>query len=238
MAGSMWPGELALDKCVSIGDQECIRVVGISESRRPLANFRSAGGEIFKPYAQAGIAIAPHAILIRTRGPAAEALSTIAAAARSAAPNEPLININIQLSEDLAGAQARSWRAGQTIFSLFGAVSLLLASLGLYAILAFSVRQRISEIGIRMAVGATTWDIVRHVLRQGLLLVAAGWLLGIGAALLLAKYIEKLLFQVKGVDTGSLIIASLIVLAAGIAGCLIPSIRAARVDPVMALRHE
>jgi predicted permease len=236
MAAAMWPGEPALDKCVSMGPQKCIRVVGISESRRRSAAFRSADGEIFVPYAQAAITTVPHAILIRTRGPAIDTVSTIATVARNTASQFSFMDI--RPTEDLADTQARSWRLGRTIFSLFGSVSLLLASMGLYAILSFSVRQRTSEIGVRMAMGATMWDILQHVLRQGLLLVAAGWLLGIGAALLLMKYIEKLLFQIKSIDIASLIFTSLIVLMAGVAGCLIPSIRAANVNPVVALRRE
>jgi putative ABC transport system permease protein len=238
MAGRMWPGEQAVGKYVEEGlDSKVVfRVVGVSESRRTAASFPNTTGEVFVPFAQAGTTAVPGMILIRTKGSAADAVPLISAAVRDAVPNLPYISV--QPAEDLVDVQTRSWRVGQKIFSVFGAVSLLLACLGLYAVLAYSVRRRISEIGVRMALGATAWDILQLVFRQGLLIVAAGWLLGIGASLFLAGQIEKLLFQVKPVDPISFIFASFFVLAAGIAGCFLPSIRAARVDPAVTLRHE
>ena len=235
LANIMWPGEPAVGKYVSAGST--FRVVGICESRRSSAAFQRPSGEAFVPLAQAGITDVPRAILIRTRRTPRPAQPRLLQPWSEALPRR-LPFISVQPLGDLVDIQTRSWRVGRTMFSAFGAVSLLLASLGLYAILAFSVRQRISEIGVRKTIGATTLDILQLVFRQGLQLVALGWMLGIGTALLLTKYIEKLLFRVEPIDTVSFVFASLFVLAAAVAGCVIPSIRAARMDPVVALRHE
>jgi putative ABC transport system permease protein len=238
MVDRMWPGEQAVGKYVEEGlaSKVVSRVVGVSESRRTAASYPDTVGEVFVPFAQAATTAVPGMILIRTKEPAADAAPLIAAAIRGAVPGLPYFSV--QPAGNLVDIQTRSWRVGRKIFSAFGAVSLLLACLGLYAVLAYSVRRRISEIGVRMALGATAWDILHLVFRQGLMLVSAGWLLGIGAALFLAGQIERLLFQVKPVDTVSFIFASFFVLAAGIAGCLLPSIRAARVDPAVTLRLE
>ncbi|MGA2261270.1 MAG: ADOP family duplicated permease [Acidobacteriota bacterium] len=237
LARAMWPDEPAVGKCVFYyGAPTCTRIVGISESRRISANIPGFRGESFIPLAQAGEETVPQLILIRSRTAVSKALPGIAAVIRGALPNLPFVDI--RPLEELADAQARSWRLGRTIFSLFGTVALLLASVGLYAVLAFSVRQRVPEIGVRIALGATPGDVLRLVFRHALILVAAGWFLGIGAALIASKYIEKLLFQVTPTDTRTFISSSAILLITGIAGCLIPAVRAARVDPVVALRHE
>ena len=233
MAETMWPGEPSVGKYVSAG--YTYRVIGVCQSRRASAGYKRSGGETFVPLAQAARSI-PQSILIRTRGPAAGAVKSIAAVVRGEVPNLPFIDV--QPVEGLVDDQTRSWRVGRSMFSAFSVVTVLLAALGLYAVLAFSVRRRVSEIGVRMAIGATTTDIVRLVFRQGLWIAAAGWVLGVGAALWLTKYVEKLLFQVEPLDPLTFTIASLIILTAAVAGCLLPSIRAARVDPVVALRHE
>ena len=120
-------------------------------------------------------------------------------------------------------------------FSLF---ALLLACLGIYGILSFRVAQRTREIGVRMALGATLRDVIALVVQQGLTLVLVGGVLGVGAALIAARLVASLLYGVTPADpfTFGAVICVLVVVAS--AACWLPACRAAKVDPMEALRHE
>jgi ABC-type antimicrobial peptide transport system permease subunit len=155
---------------------------------------------------------------------------------RSAVNDLPFVNV--RPLEDLSDEQTRSWRLGRLMFGAFGVVAMAMAAIGLYAVLVFHARQRTAEIGVRLALGATRADILRLVMRQGLTLVAAGLALGAVTAFALADRIQGLLFDVSATDLATFVVASAAILAAGIAGCLVPAARAARVDPVVALRTE
>ena len=124
------------------------------------------------------------------------------------------------------------------LFLVFAAISLLLASVGLYAVVAHSVDQRTQEIGIRTAMGATGRDILALVLRQGMLPVGMGLIIGLAAALALTPILKSQLVNVSPADPITIIIASITLLVFGTLGCWIPARRAMRVDPVVALRHE
>ncbi len=124
------------------------------------------------------------------------------------------------------------------LFLIFAAIALLLASIGLYAVIAHSVSHRTQEIGIRMAVGATARDILKLVFRQGMLPLGIGLIIGLAASLAVNRVLKSELVQVSPTDPLTLFIASATLVLAATLGCLIPARRAMRVDPVVALRHE
>ncbi len=124
------------------------------------------------------------------------------------------------------------------LFLIFAAIALLLASIGLYAVVAHSVSQRSQEIGIRMAIGATARDILRLVFLQGMLPLAIGLAIGLAASLAVNRLLESQLVQVSPADPITLVVASATLVLSATLGCLIPARRAMRVDPVVALRHE
>ncbi|HEY7187980.1 MAG TPA: FtsX-like permease family protein [Vicinamibacterales bacterium] len=124
------------------------------------------------------------------------------------------------------------------LFLVFAAIALLLASIGLYTVVAHSVSQRTQEIGVRMAVGADARDILTLVGRQGLLPSAIGLIIGIGASLAVNRLLASELVQVSPSDPVSLAVASAALIGSATLGCLIPARRAMRVDPLVALRHE
>jgi putative ABC transport system permease protein len=124
------------------------------------------------------------------------------------------------------------------LFLIFAAIALLLASIGLYTVIAHGVSQRTQEIGVRIAIGATARDIFKLVFRQGMLLVGIGLIIGLIASLGVNQLLKSMLVQVSPADPITLAVASVVLIVAALAGCLIPARRAMRVDPVIALRHD
>ncbi len=124
------------------------------------------------------------------------------------------------------------------LFLIFAAIALLLASVGIYAVVAHSVSRRTPEIGIRMAIGATARDVLQLILRQGMPPVAIGLTIGLAASLALNRLLKAELVQVSPSDPLTFVVASGTLISAAMLGCLIPARRAMRVDPAVALRHD
>jgi ABC-type antimicrobial peptide transport system permease subunit len=124
------------------------------------------------------------------------------------------------------------------LFLIFAAIALLLASIGLYTVIAHAVSQRTQEIGVRMALGGTPRDILNLVLRQGMLPLGIGLVIGLVASLAVNQLLKSMLVQVSPADPIALLAASAVLIVAALLGCVIPARRAIRVDPVDALRHE
>jgi ABC-type antimicrobial peptide transport system permease subunit len=124
------------------------------------------------------------------------------------------------------------------LLAAFAGIALLLATIGVYGVLAFAVGQRTKEIGVRIALGATWSNILQLVLTQGVRLIALGLVLGLGGYFALSTLIRKLLFSVETTDYAALIIAPATLALVALAACLIPARRATKVDPIVALRAE
>ena len=168
---------------------------------------------------------------------APEALSAaVRAAVLALDPDQPVFDfktLEARVEESLLRR-----RSPMVLLSVFAAVALLLASLGIYGVLAFSVGQRTSEIGIRLALGATRGNILGLVLRQGSGLIALGLVAGLAGYFSLSVVIAQLLFGVAATDPATLVLAPLTLALVALAACLIPARRATRVDPMVALRAE
>jgi ABC-type antimicrobial peptide transport system permease subunit len=121
---------------------------------------------------------------------------------------------------------------------MFAAIALMLASIGLYAVIAHSVIQRTQEIGIRTALGATPRDILSLVFKEGMLPVGVGLFLGLAAALTVTPILKSQLVRVSPTDPTTLVIASAVLAVAATLGCWIPARRAIHVDPLVTLRHD
>jgi len=140
--------------------------------------------------------------------------------------------------EDLVDGQRRSWELGATKLVAFGALALLVAAVGLYGVIAYTVAQRMHELGVRIALGAQQRDVVRLVVGQGVSFAIAGVVIGLSVALVTARWIQPLLFQQSATDPLTYGAVGAIILIVALIASAIPARRATRADPNVALRAD
>ena len=166
--------------------------------------------------------------------------SAVAAAARAEVlrldPSQPIANV--RTLEEIVSVSVAQPRLIARLLAVFAAVALILAAIGIYGVVAYSVSQRTREIGIRMALGATPGTIVRLIVGHGAMLAGAGIAVGVPAALLLARGMKSMLFETPPSDPATVAGVALVLTATAIAACLVPLRKALRVHPSEALRSE
>jgi putative ABC transport system permease protein len=242
-ARRLWPGQDPLGRRIAAasfffaGGDSAAEVVGIAWDVRYGAFEAEAEAEpdLYYPALQASFG-GTGMIFIRTQGDPLAMLETVRREIHAIDPHIPLYNI--MTMEQRAGAALARPRFATTLLGAFAAIALLLAAIGLYGVLAFSVAQRTREIGLRMALGAEQARVLRGVLGQGLVLAGFGIALGLLGALALQRVIAGMLYGVKGSDPLTLAAVSLLMAVAAATAALIPARRATRVDPMEALRSE
>jgi len=235
VARQLWPSQEALGKRFTIVQQtELYEVVGVVADSVIGAVGEEPTPMIYRPIQQEYNPVA--SLLVRTGGEPAKLLGSVREQVQTLDRNMPLRNTGT-IQEQIAQGLWPS-RMGAALLSIFGGLAMVLAMIGVYGVMSYSVSQRTQEIGIRMALGAQAGDVLRLVLSQGMLLAAAGLGMGIVAASLGGRYVRDLLYGIRpldpitfGVVAGALAIVSL-------AACFIPARRATRVDPLVALRYE
>ena len=211
-------------------------VVGVvgSVKLRALVDPDERVGAYFFPYRQDPRS--SPTFVLRTAGEPSALVSALRKAIVEVDPGLPLHDVRTMQERIDESLIAR--KSPMLLAIAFGLVALFLAGVGIYGVLAYTVAQRTREIGIRMALGSTTERIFRLIAREGFMLLGIGFALGLAGTLGLARYVESLLFGVRPVDPYVLAgVAGILALAAAIA-CVLPARRAARVDPVVALRQE
>ena len=238
-ASTVWPGQNAIGKCLHLDIDEdpkapCTMVVGIAESARKMSVDREPVLDYYVPLAQRKAGI--HALFIRSKADPAELQTAVRRQLQALQANLPFVNVYVL--QDLVDPQLRSWKLGATLFSAFGVLALLLSAIGLYSMLSYAVASRTAEVGVRMALGARAADVMKMVIRDGVIVAAAGVVVGVIGTLLLAQRVGPLLFDVTPSDPISYAGASVLLLLVALIAALIPARRATNVDPAVALKSE
>jgi putative ABC transport system permease protein len=240
-AEKFWPGEDPLGKRVRTFDnkvaQPWLTVVGVVPNilqNLENKNMRDHDPLIYVPYRQKPMR--DMSIMARTLVPP----NSLGTAFRKevAALDQDMPLYNLRSLEERLDTNNWAQKIFGSLFGIFALIALVLASVGLYAVIAHSVSQRTQEIGLRIALGASGPTILQLIFSQGMTQVVIGLVIGLAAAFGLTRALSSLLIQVSPGDPVTLIFVALVLTAAAILGCLIPALRAMRVDPVVALRHE
>jgi putative ABC transport system permease protein len=174
--------------------------------------------------------------VLRTAGDPMSALPAVRSAVEEVDRNQPLIDP--RTLDSYLGEQAQYPRYYSILLGLFAAVATGLAAVGIYGVMAYAVEQRTREIGIRMALGAGAWDVLKLIFRQALLVIAGGVAVGIAGATALTRFISSEIWEVRTTDPSTFAGLSALLVAIAIFACVLPTRRAVQVDPTNALRHE
>ncbi|MDE2692080.1 MAG: ABC transporter permease [Acidobacteriota bacterium] len=243
-AQQAWPGRNAVGRCLFVsGAADCTTVVGVVE---PAVNWTLPDTDPFYylPISQAssdpalaGWASLQRSLIVRTAGNPGRVEAPVLGAMAELFPELPGHHVR-NLSTQFA-SRIRTWRTGTRLFAASAMLAVLLAAIGLYAVIAFGVRQREHEFGIRRALGARASNLLRMVLARGFALAAAGVAAGTIAALWAGRFVEPLLFDGRTPrDPLAFGVAALVLLAVAVSASFLPARRAARADPRQALEAE
>jgi putative ABC transport system permease protein len=178
----------------------------------------------------------PRDLAIRTSGDTTSFVGAVRQIVHEVDPDQPVSNVATMA--DVLGVEAAQRRMGMIMLVAFAGLALLLASLGIYGVLAYFVTQHTNEIGVRMAVGASPLNILALVLRKGMGLTLLGVGIGLAASFVLTRLMSSLLFGVKASDPITFVSVPLVLAVVALIACLIPARRAMKVDPMIALRYE
>ena len=237
MANVLWRGADPIGKCVRIGadTNPCTEVVGVAENIRAAGDF----GEdkqlfYYRPIGQ--VDWSGGGIFVRTEGEASRQAESVRRALQPLMPGASYVTV--QPMTEIYGPAIKSWRLGATMFVAFGGLALVLAAIGLYSVIAYNVTQRTHELGVRVAFGAQVGDVIRLILREGLLLTTAGLVIGAAVAAVAARWVGPLLFGVSPRDPAVFAAVAGVLLLVATVASFVPALRAARVDPNVALRSD
>lgn len=237
-ADRAWPGENSIGKRFTFDDvrkEPWITVIGVVENVRTGGLEIEPRPEVYLPLEQSRIVI-PGNMLIRTKRDPLQVLADVRSAIRTVDKDMPLTRI-ATMEQRLSRAMAPR-RFNFVLIGTFSVLAFLLAAVGIYGIVAYNTTRRTHEIGVRMALGAEKQDILRMILHEGALLFALGECFGLAAAFALNRTIASMLFRITPTDPSTYVGVSLLWAAVVFLACYIPAWRAARVDPMVALRHE
>ncbi|MEM7357226.1 MAG: FtsX-like permease family protein, partial [Acidobacteriota bacterium] len=236
LAEALWPGEEAMGQRLRLvfGGPEWLEVVGITGDIHHHGLDRGRQSHLYLPYAQ--YAPARMVLVVRHATDSAATAAAIRSAVAEIDPNQPLHEL--MSTGEVVTASVWQWRFFTTIAWVFGAVALALAVVGIYGVMTYSVSQRISEVGIRMALGAGRGQVIGMILRQGGRLMLLGVVIGLPITLGLSRMLSGILFSISAFEPLALGAAVLLLGLVALPALLLPAQRAARVDPASSLRAD
>lgn len=232
LARRFWPNGDALGGGLSWGAEgPWATIVGIAKTAQIKDLAEQSKGTFYLP------AYVPMStLLVRTSGDPKPLAGAIRDQVLAVDPNQPVFDVKTM--EERVALTLETRRFAVVLLGIFGALALVLAAIGLYGVLAFAVSQRTREIGIHMALGARTRDVLLMVIRQGMSLVLIGLGLGVAGAYAATRTIRSLLFEVGTTDPLTFVLVSALLAVVGFMACYLPARRATKVDPLIALRYE
>ena len=243
MVKQYWPGRDPLGLVVTIFDGSAPRqVIGVVGDIRDSSVNTAGTAEFYIPYQQIPpgfISILrsfPPALAIRTNAPVGSLSNTVRAVVAGADQNEAVLNF--ARVQDLVAKSVAQPKLYADLLMVFAGIALLLAAIGIYGVISYSVMQRTREIGVRLALGATRSSILKLVFRQGMTFILLGIAAGVAGAWALSRILHNFLFEIKPADPISFAVAVGVLTAAAGLASYIPAKRATRVDPIAVLRQE
>jgi putative ABC transport system permease protein len=235
LAKRYFPGENPIDKHIKMGARAVsYTIVGIVKEVKYYDRGAPPENQAYLAFAQSPTNTV--SLIARTTGDAGAVAQSMRAVVRSIDPNQPvsrIASIETKMNETQAGSRILTG-----VIGFFGSLALLLAAIGIYGVMAYSVSQRAKEIGIRMALGAHGTNVLGMVIRQGMGIVLGGMVVGVGGAYLVARTMSRFMFGIETSDPLTFAGSFALLTAVALVACWIPAQRAARVDPVIALRSE
>jgi putative ABC transport system permease protein len=227
----------AIGKRLSIWrDEKFMReVVGVVGDTKTGSLTGDGGMQIYVPHAQDS-QWNFMGLVIRTAGDAAAFASTLRREVQALDKDQPIYNVRTM--DDVVANSLGTRRVSMQLFAVFACAALLLAAVGIYGVMAYSVTQRTQEIGIRMALGAQKSDVLTLIIRQGMTLTVIGVVVGLAGAFALTRLLANLLFGVAATDPLTFVAIPLLLLFVALVACYLPARRAARLDPTIALAQS
>jgi predicted permease len=235
MARTVWPGQDPIGKIVLNACARERQVIGVVGDVRHLALESSAGNEMYLPMRQCPDQ-ASNDLVVRSTLPLGPLSSALRDALKPVAPN--LARNDFRTLQQLVDKSVSARRFTVLLLGGFAVLALVLASLGIYGLISYSVNQRVQEIGIRMAIGATARDVQRQIIAQTVSLASIGMAIGAAASWAVARGLRGLLFEVSATDPGTFLAMLMILTTVAVIAGYLPARRASRIDPMVALRAE
>jgi putative ABC transport system permease protein len=239
LARQYWPGQSPLGKRLKTGTDPklpWLTVVGVAANVRTEGPDTGFEPELYIPYRQYPWLLDPRLLVVRTAG---EPLAVAQTVRREVMALDAAVPIaDVRPLDQIAGEPAAPRQFLMTLLAVFAALALVLAGVGIYGVMSYSVAQRTREFGLRMALGAQRTDVLCSVVAQGLFRAGMGLAIGGVAALALGHFISSLLFEVQPTDPTTFTAVALGLFGLAFLACYIPARRATKVDPMVALRYE
>jgi putative ABC transport system permease protein len=236
MARKLWPGESPVGRKIWVWHDETFHreIVGVVGDTRASLDTE-AESQMYVPFAQ-DAGWGSLSLVVRTNGEP----TALAGAVRNQikAVDKGMVIYNLKTLDDVVAVAAAPRRTPMLFLSSFAGVAMLLAMLGIYGVTAYYVTQRTHDIGVRIALGAQMRDVLKLVLTRGVIFALGGIAIGVAGAFGLTRYLTTLLFGVQPIDLMTFLLAAAILIVVALLACVIPARRAAKVDPLVALRYE
>jgi ABC-type antimicrobial peptide transport system permease subunit len=238
-ADDRWPGQDPLGRSIEFGnmdgDLRLLTIVGVVGDIRDRSLEAASRPTVYVSYRQRPLAARRFTVVMRASSKPDIVFSSARSLLHDIDPNMPP---SFRTLSEVYSSSLDARRFSLTLVAIFSAVAFLLALAGIYGVISYSVAQRTREIGVRMALGATTREVLAMVLKQGAGTGAVGIFFGLLGAFAVTRWLQSQLFEISPTDPWTLVIVSLALLLVSLAACAIPGRRATRIDPVMALRCE